>query len=285
MRSPHRRIPTGRRRALLAAVFAGALATTGLTAFAQASDSAGPASEPAQAASAADTLAAEWPQATDEVVVNETIEVDGAFDGGNVRYVPGPELGDGGQDEDQLPVFKVAEGGSLSNVIIGSPGVDGVHCQGSCTLESVWWEDIGEDAATFRGGDGSQFLVSGGAARGSDDKVFQHNGGGTLTVRDFAAEDFSTLVRSCGNCSSQYERTIVIENVEVTAPANRLAGINENYGDSATFRNVTIIGDDDREIVPCQKYIGNDSGDEPEETGTDADGTHCRYSESDITYQ
>ncbi|RKN04488.1 pectate lyase [Streptomyces radicis] len=263
---------------LLAVVFAGALATGGTTAFAEAPDAAAP-------APAADTLAVEWPQATDEVVVNETIEVDGSFDGGNVRYVPGPELGDGGQGEDQLPVFELSGGGSLNNVIIGSPGVDGVHCQGSCTLNNVWWEDIGEDAATFRGGDGSQFLVSGGAARASDDKVFQHNGGGTLTVRNFAAEDFSTLVRSCGNCSSQYERTIVLDGVEVTAPASRLVGINENYGDSATLRNITIIGDDDRDITICQKYIGNDEGDEPDETGTDPDGTHCRYSSSDITYQ
>lgn len=237
------------------------------------------------AATGSGPLAVEWPEATDEVEVNETIEVDGAFDGGNVRYVPGPGLGDGGQGEDQLPVFEVAEGGSLNDVIIGSPGADGVHCAGDCALNRVWWEDIGEDAATFRGGDGARFTVTGGAARGADDKVFQHNGGGELTVTDFAAEDFTTLYRSCGNCSSQYQRSVVLEGVEVTAPADRLVGINENYGDSATLRAITVVGDDDRELVPCQRYIGNDSGDEPEETGEGPDGTYCRYTEADISYQ
>nr|WP_267887807.1 pectate lyase [Streptomyces sp. NBRC 109706] len=228
--------------------------------------------------------AAAWPEPTDEVSVDETIEVDGEFDGGNVRYVPGPGLGDGGQGEDQLPVFEVAEGGTLRDVVIGSPGADGVHCAGSCTLERVWWEDIGEDAATFRGGDDSRFTVTGGAARGADDKVFQHNGGGELTVTDFVAEDFTTLYRSCGNCSTQYQRSVVLESVEVTAPASRLVGINENYGDSATLRDITVLGDDDRDLVPCQRYLGNDSGDEPEETGSGPDGTFCRYTESDISY-
>nr|WP_277751103.1 pectate lyase [Streptomyces hoynatensis] len=230
-------------------------------------------------------LAADWPEATDEVVVDETITVDGDFDGGNVRYVPGSGLGDGGQGEDQDPVFEVEEGGTLSNVLIGSPGADGVHCEGSCTLENVWWEDIGEDAATFRGDADSQFLVTGGAARNGEDKVFQHNGGGTLTVRNFAAEDFTTFYRSCGNCSTQYQRDAVLDGVELTVPASRVAGINENYGDTATLRNITLVGDEDREVTPCQRYIGNDEGDEPEESGSGPDGSHCRYAESDISYR
>ena len=234
---------------------------------------------------AADALAVNWPQATGEIVVDETIEVTGDFDGGNVRYVPGSGLGDGGQGEDQDPVFEVREGGRLSNVIIGSPGADGVHCQGSCTLENVWWEDIGEDAATFRGGPDSQFLVTGGAARNGEDKVFQHNGGGTLTVRDFAAENFTTFYRSCGNCSTQYQRNAVLDGIEITVPANRVAGINENYGDTATLRNITIVGDGDRRVTPCQRYIGNDRGDEPVQSGSGPDGTYCRYTESDLTYR
>ncbi|GAB2897048.1 pectate lyase [Streptomyces mayteni] len=267
------------RSPLLAAGLAAAFAVGGLTTMA----------DPAGAAAAAPApvapVAADFPTPTDEVVVHETILVDEPFDGGNVRYVPGPELGAGDQDEDQLPVFRVEEGGSLANVIIGSPGVDGVHCYGSCTLTNVWWEDIGEDAATFRGGDGARFTVVGGAAVDGDDKVFQHNGGGELTVRNFVAEDFATLVRSCGNCSTQYQRDIVLDGVEVTVPADRLVGINENYGDTATLRNITLVGDSGRDVVPCQKYVGNDEGDEPDESGSDPDGTNCRYSASDLTYR
>ncbi|MFD5319581.1 pectate lyase [Streptomyces sp. NPDC127098] len=282
MRSPHRHIGTRGVRSLLSIGLAALLATTGLTTLAGGAG----AEEPAASAPAVERpLAADFPTPTDEIVVHETILVDEPFDGENVRYVPGPELGAGDQNEDQLPVFRVEDGGSLSNVIIGSPGVDGVHCYDSCTLTNVWWENIGEDAATFRGGDGSRFTVSGGAAVAGDDKVFQHNGGGTLTVRNFVAEDFATLVRSCGNCSTQYQRDIVLDGVEVTVPADRLVGINENYGDTATLRNVTIVGDSGRDVVPCQKYIGNDDGDEPDESGADADGTYCRYAASDITYR
>ena len=36
------------------------------------------------------------------------------------------------------------------------PAADGVHCKGSCTLRNVWWQDVGEDAATFKGTAASQ---------------------------------------------------------------------------------------------------------------------------------
>ncbi|NBM18100.1 hypothetical protein GUY61_21305 [Streptomyces sp. GC420] len=160
----------------------------------------------------------------------------------------------------------------------------GIHCSGSCTLQNVWWEDVGEDAATFKGGSGAVYNVTGGAKKAAD-KVFQHNGGGRLTISNFAAQDFKTLYRSCGNCSTQYKRSVVLNTVEVTAPATRLAGINTNYGDTAVLRGVTIIGDSSRRIVPCQKYIGNNTGKEPTTNGSDADGTHCDYSSSDIGYR
>ena len=42
-----------------------------------------------------------------------------------------------------------------------------------------------------------------------------------------------------GNCSTQYKRGVVIENVAVTAPGKVLAGINTNYGDTARFAKIT----------------------------------------------
>lgn len=41
------------------------------------------------------------------------------------------DLGDGGQDEGQDPIFNLANGATLSNVIIGSPAADGIHCDGT----------------------------------------------------------------------------------------------------------------------------------------------------------
>ena len=63
-------------------------------------------------------------------------------------------IGDGGQSESQDPMFELANGATLQNVILGSPAGDGVHCEGTCTLRNVWWNDVGEDAATFKGTSG-----------------------------------------------------------------------------------------------------------------------------------
>jgi hypothetical protein len=179
-------------------------------------------------------------------------------------------------------------GGTLKNVILGSPAADGVHCGGTCTLENVWWEDVGEDAATFIPKSASATMtVRGGGALHAGDKVFQHNGvGGTFVIDGFQVEDFGKLYRSCGNCkSAQGKRTVVIKNVTATYKGGSLAGINTNYGDSATFTNVTIVGDTNKKIVICNKFIGNNTGAEPMPNGSGADGTHCKYSASDIHYK
>jgi hypothetical protein len=226
-----------------------------------------------------------WPSATGSVTVTATIKVSGTYDGHLQRFTA-VGLGSGDQDEDQQPIFDLPSGGTLQNVIIGAPGVDGVHCEATCTLRNVWWEDVGEDAATLKGSSSSQSMtIDGGGARHADDKVFQHNGPGTFVISNFQVSDFGKLYRSCGNCSSQYKRTVQIRNVWVTYPGSALAGINTNYGDTATFSGVTIFGDTSKKISICDKYTGNNSGDEPPKIGSGADGTNCIYSSSDISYR
>ncbi|WP_239140819.1 pectate lyase [Actinoplanes campanulatus] len=224
-----------------------------------------------------------WPSATGEKAVTATIAVSGTLDGGNVRYFGSGDLGSDSQDESQDPIFKLADGAVLKNVILGAPAADGIHCSGSCTLINVWWENVGEDAATFKGGTSATYTVDGGGAKGADDKVFQHNGGGTLTIKNFQVEDFGKLYRSCGNCSAQHKRAVVVQNVVATAPAGSLVGINTNYGDTATISKVTVVGKKSLDI--CVKFTGNSSGKEPTKIGTGADGVNCLYSESDITFK
>jgi hypothetical protein len=223
-----------------------------------------------------------WPNPTGQSAVNGTVAVSGTFDGGMRRYCC---IGDGSQEESQDPMFRLASGATLQNIIIGAPAGDGVHCDGPCTLRNVWWEDVGEDAATFRGSGSPTFLVDGGGARSASDKVFQHNGAGTLTIQNFQATNFSTFYRSCGNCSTQTRRNVVIRNVTLTRPGNTVAGINTNYGDTARFTGITIVNDSGRAMVICRKFTGNNSGDEPTQVGTGADGTNCLYSASDLTYR
>ncbi|MFF9775973.1 pectate lyase [Streptomyces sp. NPDC013978] len=223
--------------------------------------------------------AATWPSAKGSQPVSSTISVSGTRDGGMVRYYGSGELAGTGQEEGQDPIFKLAPGATLKNVIIGAPGADGIHCEGNCTLQNVWWEDVGEDAATFRGG--STYTVTGGGAKKAADKVFQHNGPGTLNISNFAVSEFKTLYRSCGDCSTQYTRKVNLSNIEVTGTGStaRLVGINVNRGDVATLRGITILNDSGRKVIPCQKYNNNDPA------GTGPDSTNCKYATSDITYR
>ncbi|NJQ00851.1 pectate lyase [Streptomyces zingiberis] len=229
--------------------------------------------------------AAAWPNPSSSVPVSSTISVSGTYDGKLQRFYGSGSLGSGGQDEGQKPLFNLADGATLKNVVLGAPAADGVHCAGSCTLQNVWWEDVGEDAATFKGKSSSaRYTVSGGGARKASDKVFQFNGAGTLTVTGFQVSDFGKLVRSCGNCSTQYKRSIVVQNTDVTAPGKQIVGINQNYGDTASLSGIRVHGDSSKKIKPCVRYEGNSSGKEPKELGSGSDGTYCKYSSSDISY-
>ncbi|WP_433826458.1 pectate lyase [Actinoplanes sp. CA-015351] len=229
--------------------------------------------------------AATWPSATGTVKLTASKAVSGTLDGGLKRYVGSGALGSDSQDEGQDPLFVLADGAVLKNVIIGSPAADGVHCKGSCTIQNVWWENVGEDAATFKGGSSAKYTVTGGGAKSADDKVFQHNGGGTLTISGFDVSNFGKLYRSCGNCSTQYKRTVVVKNVTVAAPGKTLVGINTNYGDTATLSGITITGDSSKKISICDRFTGNKTGAEPTKTGSGPDGTFCKYTTSNITYK
>ncbi|XTZ18512.1 pectate lyase [Micromonospora echinospora] len=222
---------------------------------------------------------ASWPTPAGQVKVDDTIPISGNQDLGMKRYYG---IGDGGQGESQDPMFVLAAGATLRNVIIGAPAGDGVHCEGNCTLINVWWEDVGEDAATFRGG--TTYTVDGGGARSASDKVFQHNGSGTVHIRNFRVESSGKLYRACGNCSTSYQRHVVMDNVTATS-TKALAGINTNWGDTARFSRITILNDPDRKTSICQKYKGVPKGSEPTLIGEGADGVNCFYSPSDITYR
>jgi pectate lyase len=222
-----------------------------------------------------------WPEPTSTQPLDEPMTVDSSFDGELKRFV-GPD-GSGGQDENQDPLFILEDGATLENVVLGAPAGDGVHCLGSCTLRNVWWEDVGEDAATLKGDDPQQVMtIECGGAKLAEDKVFQHNGPGKMVIRNFDVEDFGKLYRSCGNCSTMHERHVEFEAV-VARSGHALAGINVNYGDSATFTNITVYGEPD-DVDICQRYEGNDDGDEPTLLGSGPDGEHCLYDESDVTW-
>jgi hypothetical protein len=204
------------------------------------------------------------------VLVTKTISVTGSFDGGGNTYNGSGDLGDGGQSEGQDPLFNLAAGATIANVVLGSNGADGIHCAGSCTLTNIKWTDVGEDAATFRGTNAT-VLVSGGSATSASDKVFQDNrgAGGSVTIKNFKVSSFGKLYRSCGNCSTQAARKVTITGVTATS-GKVIAGVNTNYGDVATLKSNSIGS-----IPTCWLYTGNSTGAEPVKTGTGANGKNC----------
>jgi hypothetical protein len=230
-----------------------------------------------------------WPRPVGEVEVAATRRISGHFDGKMQRFYGVEELGTSGQEEDQEPLFRLSDGAVLENVIIGDPAADGIHCYGSCTLKNVWWERVGEDAATFRGqSEDDVMIIDGGGASGALDKVFQSNLFGTMVIKNFYVEHFGKLYRSCGNCSRQNARRVIVENVTavVGAKSSCLVGINENYGDQAIFRGMNLIYRGEKPTFPaCQKWIGNSKGLEPKKTTTDADGVFCQYDGSNLLFR
>lgn len=141
---------------------------------------------------------------------------------------PASTCNDQAEGGDADAVFVLQSGATLSNVIIGPNNGEGVHCLGPCTLNNVWWTDVCEDAATFKQSSGTSY-VNGGGARNADDKVLQHNGGGTVAVKNFFAQDVGKVYRSCGNCDTQVARKSTFDGLRVEG-ASVVAGVNGNYG-------------------------------------------------------
>jgi pectate lyase len=219
-----------------------------------------------------------WPSKKGDVTVTATIKVSGTLDGGMKRYCC---IGSGSQSESQPAVFDLADGAVLKNVIIGSPAGDGVHCEGRCTIQNVWWEDVGEDAATFKGTSGDSYVIGGGAKSASD-KVFQHNGSGTVHISGFYAKGVGKLYRACGNCSTHYQRSVTVDNV-ILDSAKYVVGININWGDQATMHGITLINGSSTHV--CAEYQGVAKGSEPTYLKDGWNDSYCHVTRSDVVYQ
>lgn len=180
--------------------------------------------------------------------------IKGSFDGGNKEYDRGRPCNSDEDTGSASAVFILENGASLSNVIIGKNQLEGVHCKGSCTLTNVWFRDVCEDAISILGN--GDALIQGGGAQEAKDKVVQHNGRGTVTIKDYTVVNAGKLYRSCGNCSGNGgPRKVVVQNVKVNGMTSDLVGINSNYGDTAT-----ISGSCGRSKKVCQEYKGVTKG-------------------------
>ncbi|GAA5157219.1 pectate lyase [Viridibacterium curvum] len=196
-----------------------------------------------------------------------------------------------GGSETQQPVFTLRNS-TIRNLRINKNAADGIHCTaGHCRIENTVWEDVCEDAATLKD-QGLSLTISGGSANAADDKVFQHNsviaGGSTINIENFQLYGrIGKLYRSCGDCTGNGgPRYVKINNVQVNGSIGTVVGVNRNYGDKATIRNLRIYKwqppDSGGEI--CMEYNGVQKGSgSSSELGLFFNTATCDVSLSDVS--
>ncbi|KAF4498041.1 pectate lyase [Fusarium agapanthi] len=209
-----------------------------------------------------------------------TIAAGESFDGGNAIFDRGVSCTGQVEGGDSDAVFILEKGATLSNVRIGPNQIEGVHCNGGCTLNNVVWDAVCEDAFSIKKQeDGETTTINGGGATGAEDKVIQHNGGGTVIIKDFEVSDFGKLYRSCGNCNEMPARHVEISGGSASN-GKILVGINPNMGDTAKISGIRLTN------VPkeCITFEGVTDGSEPKEVGTcDGSGSGSGSGSGDST--
>ncbi|WYZ40779.1 hypothetical protein EsH8_IV_001120 [Colletotrichum jinshuiense] len=210
------------------------------------------------------------PKGSQNLAAVKTIAAGQSFDGGMQLWDRSPSTCKGqteGGNKDA--VFILEEGATISNVVIGPNNGEGIHCLGSCTINNVWFQKVCEDAITFKQQSGTSF-VNGGGAQDAADKVLQHNGGGTVSVKNYFCKNCSKMYRSCGNCKAQTARHSTFENIRLDG-GKMVAGVNGNLGDVTEIKDSCVLGG----AAVCENFEGNSSGAEPKAVGTGPDGKVC----------
>lgn len=101
-------------------------------------------------------------------------------------------------------------------------------------------------------------LIVGGGAQEAKDKVVQHNGAGTVTIKNYTVVNAGKLYRSCGDCTNNEQKSprhVIVENARAFGLTSDLIGINSNFGDTAV-----ISGSCGTTKKVCAEYKGVNKG-------------------------
>jgi pectate lyase C len=139
--------------------------------------------------------------------ITATIRVtSGTYDGGCRTFNPSGALGDGSQEEGQDPAFRVENGATLRNAILGNNGVDGVHFYNGGNLQNFRWTNVGEDAFTIKSS--GTVNVSGVTGVNSEDKFAQVNAASTLNVSNCIVDNAGKFLRQNGGTTFRVDVTV-----------------------------------------------------------------------------
>lgn len=198
-----------------------------------------------------------------------------------------------GGSESQQPIFTLVNA-TIKNVhIAAGQAADGIHCtSGNCRAENVVWDEVCEDAATLMDA-GVTFTISGGSASNAKDKTFQHNAkNSTYIIENFQTfGQVGKLYRSCGDCNNNGgPRYVNINNVTINGTVtSTVVGLNRNYGDKATIRNLKVKGlvwTSATTSKPriCEEWFGISKGNgSTQKYGEFFNTQYCDVSPSDVT--
>jgi pectate lyase len=84
------------------------------------------------------------PSSKGSVTYSSPKTITGIFDVGLKTYGRGVKCIGQKEGGDKDAVFILQDGATLKSTIIGADQIEGVHCEGSCTIENVWWADVCE---------------------------------------------------------------------------------------------------------------------------------------------
>jgi len=80
-----------------------------------------------------------------------TVAANEVYDGGMMVHEGSLEDCKTGDQNTVAPLIDVANGGTVKNVVMGQHVGDGIHCEGSCTIDNVWFPYICDDAISILG--------------------------------------------------------------------------------------------------------------------------------------
>jgi hypothetical protein len=223
-----------------------------------------------------------WPTPVGaQVTITGTRMVTGVYDGKMALHEGTLNDCTLGAQGSTTPIFEVADGGTVRNVIFGAKVGDGIHCLGTCTIENVWFPFICDDAITMLGGAGKTATITGSGFMGARDKTIQHNGDGSTVVIDSVyVETAGKLYRSCGSgggCGpASSKRTVRASNI-VAIGVGQVIGVSTN--DTATLTNICAY----RTPVLCHTYQPGSDNDAPVGANATGEGANasCNYKSTD----